>query len=370
MSEVQPTVTDLVTEQRDAFAERLMIAGRDAVELATVYLGERLGLYDALGSAGFSTSAELAALTNTHERYVREWLQQQTIAGILEVEDATRAPSAQRFRIPEAYLPVLVDRLSTSYAAAGARVTFGLLRPLAAVLDAFRSGDGVPYAAFGLDLVEGMGDSWRPFADEAAPGWLATLPELQARLSAEPPARIAEFGCGVGWDSIGIAHAYPLVRVDGFDLDGPSIAQAQANAVVAEVADRVTFQVRDAGDPTLSGSYDLVLAIFTVHDLPRPVEVLRIMRRLAGNRGMVLVCDPKAGESFADDLAAPDDFRGNYAAGVVHCLPVGMFDQPSAATGIIMRPATLRRYAQDAGFRNIEVLPIEAKFFSVYRLIP
>lgn len=370
MSEAQPTVADPIAEKRDALAQRLMNAGRDAGELATVYLGERLGLYDALADAGFSTSSELAARTNTHERYIREWLEQQTIAGILEVEDATQGPLDRHYRIPEEHRPVLIDRQSTSYMAAGVRITFGMLSPLAVVLDAFRSGAGVPYAAYGLDLAEGLGESWRPFADEAIPGWLATLPTLHARLSAEPPARVAEIGCGIGLDSIGVAHAYPLVRVDGFDLDAPSIALAQANAVVGGVADRVTFHVRDASDPALAGNYDLVLASYTIHDVSRPVEVLRTIRRLAGADGIVLVNDPKAGETFADDLAAPESVRGWYSASVLHCLPVCMSEQPSAATGTIMRPDTLREYAREAGFRDVEILPIEIEYGWVYRLFP
>jgi hypothetical protein len=122
-SEVGPTVEDPIAQQRDALAERPMLAGRDATELATVYLGECLGLYDALAAASSSTPAELAARTGAHERYVREWLEQQTIAAILEVEDATIEPEVRRYRLPEAHRAVLVERDSRSYGAAGARFT-------------------------------------------------------------------------------------------------------------------------------------------------------------------------------------------------------------------------------------------------------
>jgi hypothetical protein len=94
------------------------------------------------------------------------------------------------------------------------------------------------------------------------------------------------------------------------------------------------------------------------------------MRRLAGDSGVVLVNDPKAGETFADDLAAPDGVRGWYSASVLHCLPVCMSEQPSAGTGTIMRPDTLRDYAREAGFRDVEILPIEIEYGWVYQLIP
>jgi hypothetical protein len=58
-----------------------------ALELLTVYLGERLGLYRALHAGGPATSAELAARTGTTERHIREWLEHHAAAGLLEVDD-------------------------------------------------------------------------------------------------------------------------------------------------------------------------------------------------------------------------------------------------------------------------------------------
>lgn len=46
-----------------------------------------------------------------------------------------------------------------------------------------------------------------------------------------------------------------------------------------------------------------------------------------------------------------------------------MVQQPSAATGTVMRPATLRRYARQAGFAGVEVLPIEHDFWRFYSLL-
>ena len=60
------------------------------------------------------------------------------------------------------------------------------------------------------------------------------------------------------------------------------------------------------------------------------------------------------------------------ASSLLFCLPTAMADgtpaQPSAGTGTVMRPATLRRYAQEAGFRAVEILPIEHDMFRFYRL--
>jgi 2-polyprenyl-3-methyl-5-hydroxy-6-metoxy-1,4-benzoquinol methylase len=178
---------------------------------------------------------------------------------------------------------------------------------------------------------------------------------------------VADIGCGAGWSSISITRAYPKVRVDGFDLDEDSIAEAKANAETEGLTDRVTFQVRDASDPELSGKYDLAIAIECIHDMSRPVEALQAMRSMVANDGAVLVVDERVEENFT----APSDEieRLMYGFSVLHCLPVGMAEQPSVGTGTVMRPATLRRYASEAGFSGVEVLPIEHDIWRFYRLV-
>jgi hypothetical protein len=69
-------------------------------DIFSVYLGDRLGLYRALAEAGRATSAGLAERTATDERYVREWLEQQAAAGLLEVDQAGAAPDERRYSLP------------------------------------------------------------------------------------------------------------------------------------------------------------------------------------------------------------------------------------------------------------------------------
>jgi hypothetical protein len=156
--------------------------------------------------------------------------------------------------------------------------------------------------------------------------------------------------------------------VDGFDSDPASVELAERNIRDAGVADRLMVSTRDAGDPALSGQYDLVAVFEAVHDMADPVGALRTMRRLMAPGGAALVVDERVAEEFT---APGDDIeRLMYGWSFLHCLPAGMAEQPSAATGTVMRPATLRAYAQEAGFRDIEVLPVEHLFFRLYRLLP
>jgi 2-polyprenyl-3-methyl-5-hydroxy-6-metoxy-1,4-benzoquinol methylase len=164
-----------------------------------------------------------------------------------------------------------------------------------------------------------------------------------------------------------IAKSYPKVQVDGFDLDRPSVEMARQNARRFGVSDRVKFHVRNAADPPLVGRYDLVAAFECIHDMADPVSALRAMKQLTGPAGTVLVVDERVGESFSTSKNDIDWMM--YGWSILHCLPVGMADKPSAETGTVMRPDRLRAYAQEAGFAKVEILPIENYFFRFYRLI-
>jgi 2-polyprenyl-3-methyl-5-hydroxy-6-metoxy-1,4-benzoquinol methylase len=362
-----PAACNATLQQREAFIERLLHSTRGVFDIFSIYLGVRLGFYDALAVNGSLTSPELAARTGTHERYVREWLEQQTVAGILAVDNAQAEAPARRFYLPAAHAEVLVDQDSLNYLAPLTRLVAGAVHPLPSLLAAYRTGSGVPYADYGVDLIEGQaGINRAMFLQQLGREWLPAIPDVHARLLVAPPTRIADVGCGAGWSSIGMARSYPHVQVHGFDLDEASVALARANAAAAGATDRVQFFVRDAGDPQLASHYDLVTAFECVHDMAQPVAALRAMRHLVRDDGAVLIVDERVGESFT---ATGNDVEWMmYGWSVLHCLPVGMAEQPSAATGTVMRPATLQRYATEAGFRHVEVLPIEHFFFRFYRL--
>ena len=353
--------------QRDALVERLFGAALGAYELMTVHLGDRLGYYRALAADGDSTPAELAAATGTNERYAREWLEQQAVAGILEVEDPGAAAEERRYRLPAGHAEVLIDRDSLAHLTPLARYAVSFAGTLAGVEEAFRTGGGVPWEEYGELGRSAQADANRPlFLGLLGSEWLPAIPDVHERLLADPPAKVADVACGAGWSSIGLARAYPKVTVDGYDLDEASVELARANVAEAGLEDRVRIHARDAGDPELAGSYQLVTVFEALHDMSRPVEVLRALRGLVAEDGAVIVMD----ERVADSFTAPGDEieRLMYTYSVLCCLPVGLADTPSAGTGTVMRADTLRRYATEAGFAEVEVLPIEHEVFRFYRL--
>jgi trans-aconitate methyltransferase len=171
--------------------------------------------------------------------------------------------------------------------------------------------------------------------------WLAALPDLHGRLQREPPTRIADMGCADGWFSIALARRYPSVRVDGFDLDEAIIDLAWCNAHNCGLTDRLTFHVRDVSEATLNGRYDLCIAHQSLAGMHNPVGVLATMRRLAGEKGCVLVTA----------LGVDDSFRAN-----------------NAEHDIVGSDDLLRTYALTVGFRTIEMLSVGDFGFRCYRL--
>jgi 2-polyprenyl-3-methyl-5-hydroxy-6-metoxy-1,4-benzoquinol methylase len=363
------TITDLDAEKVDALSGRLFMAGLEALELLNVELGLRLGLYAVLAEGGPCTTDELAAAAGIAERYAREWLEQQAVTDILDVDDVAADAHARRYALPAAHAHVLLDPDSPANTTALAAFVTEAGRMVPAVVEAFRTGGGVPYADYAIHDLQAA--FTRPvFANNLVQEWLPALPDVHARLASGEALRIAEIGCGEGIATITIANAFPDVVVHGFDLDEASIAAARKNASDAGVGDRVRFELSDASNGATGiprdARYDLVLAIEMLHDVPDPVGVLSTMRGLRAEGGAVLVAD----ERVADEFTAPGDEmeRFMYAASVLHCLPVGMVEPGSAATGTVIRSSTVRDYATRAGFGRTNVLAVEHPQFRLYRL--
>jgi 2-polyprenyl-3-methyl-5-hydroxy-6-metoxy-1,4-benzoquinol methylase len=335
-----------------------------ALELCTVYLGERLGLYRALATDGPATSAELAGRTGTAERYIREWLEHHAASGLLEVDDPAAGPLARRYQLPPGHGPVLADPDDVRYRAFNGVEIARAARWLPQLVEAFRTGSAPPPLPW---APEGRAEYNRAtFLNLLGTRWLPAIADVHRRLRREPPARVADLACGAGWSSIAIAQAYPLVTVDGFDLDADVIAAARRHAEQAGLAGRVTFAVTDASGLGTSGRYDLVTIFEGLHDMSRPVDALRAARGMLSPSGSVLIADELVAEEFT--APASDLERYHYGWSVVACLPGAMGDPGTAATGAVMRPATLGRYAREAGFRSVEILPLQTQTWRFYRL--
>ena len=343
-----------------ALGERVMLATIGMFDLASIHLGDRLGLYASLRDHGPADAGELATRTGLDQRYLREWLEQQATTGILTTT------GDGRFELPAGHAEALVDRDSPAYIAPLARQGVGILRPMDQLIEAFATGEGVPYAAYGDDTREGIGALNRAMFVNDLAGWLGSIASVDVRLRA-PGARVADLGCGEGWSTIAIANAYPTAHVDGYDLDPASIRAAERHASEAGVADRVTFACHDVTTGVSAPAYDLATIFEALHDMADPVRALAAVRRILTPDGSLVVAD----ERVADEFAPPGDEleRLMHGFSVLHCLPASRDDSDSAAVGTMLRAPLLRSMAEQAGFDTVDVLPIENDFWRFYHLL-
>jgi SAM-dependent methyltransferase len=321
-------------------------------------------LYEALRDAADGlTAGGLAQAAGIDERYAREWLEQQATAQILQADVSADPPV---FRLPMGHAEALLDPDSVSFAGSTIRQLASLRGVVDHVVDAFRNGGGVPYEAYGAENNDGQGGANRPvFLTTLPTEWLPAIPAFHERLSADA-ARVIDIGCGHGWSSIALARAYPGAQVDGYDPDPYAVERARGNAQAEGLADRVRFHQADAA--SIDGRADLAMAFECIHDMSDPVSVLGAARRALTDDGAMLVVDERTREVFD---GTPDDLESYfYGWSLFDCLPAGLAASPSVGTGTVMRPPTLRGYAEAAGFSGFEILPIEHDAFRLYLLRP
>jgi 2-polyprenyl-3-methyl-5-hydroxy-6-metoxy-1,4-benzoquinol methylase len=196
--------------------------------------------------------------------------------------------------------------------------------------------------------------------------WIPALPDIESRL--KNGGRVAEVGCGIGWSAVALAKGFPKARIDAIDPDEASVKEARRNAEESGVASQVTFHQATIEEASCQAPYDLVTAFECLHDMAYPVAALQRMRELAAPNGAVLIAD----EAVEDTLEDNCNFMGHlfYNFSVLHCLPQAMVYPNAAGTGTVITPSTVKKYATEAGFARVDILPIENPMFRFYRLTP
>jgi SAM-dependent methyltransferase len=363
------TTTGDISGEAAALQARLFESLVPSLELLTVEVGVRGGLYSALHATPDVTAQEFARVAGVAPRYSREWLEQQATAGIIEVAHAGDGDDTRRYRLPPGHAEALLDP-DSPYAIAGASTfLMGIARALDELVDDLASGAGVPYSSYGREARHAIAGLNRPGFIHLIAEWAANLPEVAERLA--DGGTILDAGCGTGWSAIALARAFPRAEIVGIDLDAASIEEATANAAEAGVSDRVRFALADAGDSEsvrdlVGGEVVLVTVFEALHDMLEPARVLSSLGSLLEPDGAILVGD----EKVADDFTPDGDFleRINYAFSILHCLPSTMAEGSGEANGTVLRAPTVSRWAREAGLGEVRVLSIEHDLWRFYRI--
>jgi SAM-dependent methyltransferase len=308
-----------------------------------VRIGDELGLYTALKDAGPITSAELARRTGASERYVREWLAAHAAAEYLDY-DAKR----DAYEMTPEQAMVFADESSPVFMLGAFEMIAANAKDYPKLVDAFRSGQGVGWHEHDRCLFSGVERFFRPgYVNHLVQEWLPALDGVTDKL--QRGAKVADIGCGHGASTIIMARAYPKSTFHGFDYHPESIARAREIAREAGL-DNVRFDVAGAKDFP-GRDYDLIAFFDCLHDMGDPVGAAKHARQALAADGTVMLVEPVAGDSVADNLNPVG--RLYYAASTVICTPASLAQEVGLGLGAQAGPKRLTDVLSQGGFGRV-----------------
>ena len=356
------TTTEIDMQRVGEFAQQVAGVLTGGATAALMVVGDRLGLYAALAGSGPLTPTELAELTGTTERYVREWLAQQAAVRFLDYD-----PEAGTFELTPERAAVLAGDDSPAAMIGAAPMITGLHRRTDDVIAAFRSGDGIPWANQDPMVFESAERFFRvSYRNSLVAEWIPALNGVHEKLQAG--AYVADIGCGRGAPLVLLAEAYPASRFVGFDIHEPSVVIARRRAADAGVSDRVSFEVSHCHGYPQDG-YDMVTFFDAFHDLGDPAGAAAYARASLADDGTLMLVEPRACDELASTLREIPTAALNYAASTFLCTPNSRSQPGAAALGPLAGPARLKQSLADAGFSSVRTAA-ENDFNAVYEARP
>ena len=345
------------------FAQEVFGHLAGALVSGMIYLGERMGLYQALNDAGPLTSEELARKTGLNERWVREWLYQQASAKIIDYKGESRFQLS-----PEGAL-VLADENSPFFLAGG----FCALPQQMALLNelprSFKSGLGLSYDQFGSEVNVGVERLLAPwFRTQLVPSALPKLDGVVAKLQAG--AKVADVGCGAGIAIIEMAKAYPQSQFHGYDIAKLPLHRAAENARKAGVEN---VHWHDAGvDPLpVDASCDFITTFDCLHDMTRPDLVMRAIRKAIKSNGTWLIADVHGMPTFEENLRQNPLAPLMYGFSVICCMSSALSEPGGLGLGSLGFPEPVaRRMTAEAGFTRFATKDFENPINAYYEVRP
>ncbi|HEX7353269.1 MAG TPA: class I SAM-dependent methyltransferase [Mycobacteriales bacterium] len=339
-------MTDVDADRLAQFALSVWQYKQGEIVSLMVHLGDRLGLYQAMAGAGPLSAAALADRTDLNERWLLEWLRCQAAAGLVDSNDG------ESFTLSPEGAYVLADEKGSVWFAAGA--FHGSATPpetLDRLADAFRTGVGLTYDDLGPSAahsVERMLGPWVRLA--LVPTILPALDGVVPRL--EAGAHVVDVGCGAGVALAEMAARFPASTFDGYDPSEHAIARARANT--ADLPN-VRLSVAPAADLPGQPTYDLVLTLDCLHDMPDPEGAIRAIRAAIRDDGVWLIKDIKAKSDWRSNLRNPL-LAMMYGTSVATCMSSGLSAPGGAGLGTLGLTTELaERFVTEAGFGSFTV---------------
>lgn len=308
-----------------------------AANAALVLIGDKLGLFRAL-AAGAVTPAELAEKTDTHERYVREWLSAQAASGFVTYEATTG-----EFSLSPEQAAVFADDDSPVLMTGGFHSLAAVFADEPKLAQAFRTGRGLGWGERCNCLFCGVERFFRPgYKANLVGEWLPSLEGVADKL--QRGARVADVGCGHGSSTLLMAQAFPNSQFVGIDFHEASVEHARRHA---KNLANVRFETARAQDYA-GADFDLVTMFDALHDMGDPVGVARHIRKTLNSDGTLMLVEPRAGDSLSDNLNPVG--RVYYAFSTSVCVPASLNQEVAAALGAQAGERRIGEVIREAGF--------------------
>ena len=310
------------------------------VHAGMVVIGDRLGLYKAL-AAGPLTPKELAAITRTDERYVREWLSSQAAGGYITYNRET-----QKFGMTEEQALTLANEDGPAYLPGAFELALGSLAAVPRITELFRSGAGMGWGEHEDRVFHGCEKFFRPgYAANLVSSWIPALDGVQDKLVRG--AKVADVGCGKGASTILMAKAFPKSHIFGFDYHDKSIEAARESAKRQGVADRVTFEIAKAKEFP-GKDYDFVAVFDCLHDMGDPVGAAAHVRAALNSDGSWMIVEPFANDDLEDNLNPVG--RVYYSFSTLLCTPCSRSQEVGMCLGAQAGEKQIQKVVSSAGF--------------------
>jgi SAM-dependent methyltransferase len=323
------------------FMGRLVTDMGGAAMLASVIIGEELGLYRAMADGKPMTADELAAKAQTNPRLTREWLSAQAASGYVEHAEG-------KFRLPPEQAMALANVDSPVYVAGGATVVAAMYFDKDKIVKAMRGDGALAWGEHHHCLFAGTEKFFRPgYRANLVASWLPALEGVVPKL--EAGARVADVGCGHGASTVVLAQAFPKSRFFGFDYHAPSIETAKERAAEAGVSERTHF-VQASAKTYAEKDLDLVCFFDCLHDMGDPVGAARHAHQALKPDGTVLLVEPFANDKLEQNVNPVG--RMYYAASTFICTPNSLSQEVGLGLGAQAGEARLRAVFEEAGFKR------------------
>jgi 2-polyprenyl-3-methyl-5-hydroxy-6-metoxy-1,4-benzoquinol methylase len=345
----------------DQFVGKVLADTSATLVTVLAAIGDRLGLFKELATSGPVTSAELASRTGINERYAREWLGGMTTAGYIAFDSST-----QRFNLPLEHVPALAQEGGPFFFGGVHEMLPAMVGVVDQVTESFRRGGGVSQSAYDAHFWDGMERftmGW--FENLLTQQWIPAMPDVQSKL--ESGALVADVGCGRGRALIKMAQAFPKSRYVGYDVFGPSVDRATANAKAAGVADRVRFQQLDAA-AGLPEQHDVVTTFDVVHDAADPRRLLRSIRAALGPNGIYVCLDINCSDKLEENAGPLGAMFHGFS--VLYCMTTSLANGGVGLGTVGLHEPKVRELCAEAGFSTVRRVPLENPFNNLYEVRP